>query len=385
MNLPVEFLLFAATLAGVAIAHHRNFEVALAGLVVIAAYKTLGQDFALLPHLTHELPLLSNLLGLLLGFAVLAKIFEQSRVPDVMPHWLPNDWRGGFVLLLIVALLSGFLDNIAAAMIGGVVAKHVYRGRVSVGYIAALVAASNAGGAGSVIGDTTTTMMWIAGVPALHVLEAYVAAIVAVLFSGFVAAHQQQAHQPIASDWPRDHHVNWAPLGIVGLIIGGAIAANVLLDYPAAGVWAAILLAALFRSVPLGEVQHALKGSLFLLCLVAAASLMPVEELPPASAATTFGLGFVSAVFDNIPLTKLALDQGGYDWGMLAFAVGFGGSMIWFGSSAGVAISNQFHQAKDTRRWLMEGWHVPVAYVLGMAVFYLLLGWHPDGLPGAHG
>ena len=30
----------------------------------------------------------------------------------------------------------------------------------------------------------------------------------------------------------------------------------------------------------------------------------------------------------------LALKQGGYDWGVLAYAVGFGGSMIWFGSSS---------------------------------------------------
>jgi len=43
-------------------------------------------------------------------------------------------------------------------------------------------------------------------------------------------------------------------------------------------------------------------------------------------------------VFDNIPLTRLALEQGGYDWAALAYAVGFGGSMLWFGSSAGVAV-----------------------------------------------
>ena len=47
-------------------------------------------------------------------------------------------------------------------------------------------------------------------------------------------------------------------------------------------------------------------------------------------------------MFDNIPLTALALKQGGYDWGFLAYAVGFGGSMIWFGSSAGVALANLY-------------------------------------------
>ncbi|MDO9219695.1 MAG: citrate transporter, partial [Thiobacillus sp.] len=184
--------------------------------------------------------------------------------------------------------------------------------------------------------------------------------------------------QSIAKDWPRDQHVDWARLGVVGIIIAGAIAANVTLGFPAVGVWAAILLGALIRPTPWGEARKALKGSLFLIFLVTAASLMPVEKLPAASVQTTFGLGFVSAVFDNIPLTKLALDQGGYDWGMLAFAVGFGGSMIWFGSSAGVAITNEFPEAKNTGRWIREGWHVAVAYVLGFWVLYLVLGWHPD-------
>ena len=382
---PVEFFFFALTLLGVALMHQRNFEIALTGLVVIALYKVTELGYPLLPHLGHEAPLLLNLLGLLLGFAILAKVFEESHVPDLLPHWLPNDWRGGFLLLVLVAVISSFLDNIAAAMIGGVVARRVFQGKVMVGYLAAIVAASNAGGAGSVVGDTTTTMMWIAGVPALHVADAFIASTVAVAFSAFVAAHKQHAYQPIRKDWPRDHTMDWVRLGVVGLIIGGAIAANVILGFPAVGVWAAILLGTLIRPVPWREAFHALKGSLFLIFLVTAASLMPVDKLPAASVHTTFGLGFVSAVFDNLPLTKLALDQGGYDWGMLAFAVGFGGSMIWFGSSAGVAITNEFEEAKNTGRWIREGWHVAAAYVLGFWVLYFVLGWVPEALIRAGG
>ena len=97
----------------------------------------------------------------------------------------------------------------------------------------------------------------------------------------------------------------------------------------------------------------------------------------PATARTTFGLGFLSAVFDNIPLTKLALEQGGYDWGVLAYAVGFGGSMIWFGSSAGVAVSNLFPEAKSVGQWLRHGWYVAVGYVIGFVVLILVLGWQP--------
>jgi Na+/H+ antiporter NhaD/arsenite permease-like protein len=104
---------------------------------------------------------------------------------------------------------------------------------------------------------------------------------------------------------------------------------------------------------------------------------MPVEELPPASAWTAFALGFVSAVFDNIPLTKLCLEQGGYDWGILAYTVGFGGSMIWFGSSAGVALSNIYPEAKNTVNYIKKGWHVSVAYVVGFFVLIYTLGWQP--------
>ena len=106
--------------------------------------------------------------------------------------------------------------------------------------------------------------------------------------------------------------------------------------------------------------------------------MMPVANLPAASWQTAFGLGFVSAVFDNIPLTALALKQGGYDWGFLAFAVGFGGSMVWFGSSAGVALCNLFPEGRSVGRWLRYGWPVAVAYVVGFATLLLVLGWHPD-------
>jgi hypothetical protein len=73
---------------------------------------------------------------------------------------------------------------------------------------------------------------------------------------------------------------------------------------------------------------------------------------------------------------------------MLAYAVGFGGSMIWFGSSAGVAISNMYPEAKSVASWVRNGWHVAVAYVAGFLVLLALLGWHPtpkrgEGAAGA--
>ena len=111
--------------------------------------------------------------------------------------------------------------------------------------------------------------------------------------------------------------------------------------------------------------------------LVAVASLCPVEGLPGRCWLSACGMGFSSSVFDNIPMTACALTQGGYDWGTLAYSVGFGGSMIWFGSSAGVALSNMFPEAKSVTLWLKHGWYIVVAYVVGFAVLMLVVGWHP--------
>jgi Na+/H+ antiporter NhaD/arsenite permease-like protein len=373
-----EFFLFALTLVGVAVFHHRTLEVALTGLGFLVALKLLtAADFSLLHHMQEESLVLLNLGGLLLGFAILSRHFETSQVPEILPRYLPDDWRGGFLLLVMVFVLSAFLDNIAAAMIGGTIALHVFRKRLDIGYLAAIVAASNAGGSGSVVGDTTTTMMWIDGVAALDVLHAYVAAVPTLLIVGFFAARAQQAYQPIQKSEIGHHRVDWARIAAVTLILVGAIVANIAIDFPAAGVWAAIVIAALFARTDWKVIPASLKGTLFLLTLVTSASLMPVETLPAASWQTAFGLGWISAVFDNIPLTKLALEQGGYDWGVLAYAVGFGGSMVWFGSSAGVAISNLFPEARFTGQWIRRGWHVPVAYVVGFFVLLLTLGWNP--------
>jgi Na+/H+ antiporter NhaD/arsenite permease-like protein len=400
LGVPVDFVLFALTLAGVALFHHHTLQVALAGLAVIVLYKLGFAGFKTGPglaglalHMAHEWVILANLLGLLLGFALLSNHFERSRVPEVLPRYLPDDWKGGFALLAIVFVMSSFLDNIAAALIGGTMARAVFRHRVHIGYLAAIVAASNAGGAGSVVGDTTTTMMWIDGVSPLVVLDAYVAAAVALVVCGIPASFQQQRFSPIVRDARVEHPVDWARVAIVAIILLAAIGANVIanLKFPAAldrfpvigaAVWVALLATALWRRPQWSLLPESLKGSVFLLALVTCASLMPVEKLPPASWQTTLSLGFISSVFDNIPLTALALKQGGYDWGMLAFAVGYGGSMIWFGSSAGVAISNMYPEAKSVGRWLAAGWHVTLAYVTGFAVMLAVVGWHPTDKRG---
>jgi Na+/H+ antiporter NhaD/arsenite permease-like protein len=395
-GIPVDFILFALTLLGIALFHHHTLPIGLGGLAIITLYKLLFTGFktgaglaGLGLHVEHEWVMLTNLFMLLMGFALLSRHFEQSGIPDEMPRLLPDDWKGGVVLLVLVFVISSFLDNIAAALIGGAVARHVFRKKVHIGYLAAIVAASNAGGSGSVVGDTTTTMMWIAGVSPLSVIEAYAAAIPALLIFSIPAALQQHRYSPITKKAKKGLEIDYGRVFIVAAILIVALAVNIganvkypsLLDHvPLLGIsiWLVIFATAALRRPDWQVMPETFKGTIFLLSLVTAASMMPVEKLPAASWHTAMGLGFVSAVFDNIPLTALALKQGGYDWGYLAYAVGFGGSMIWFGSSAGVALSNMYPEAKSVWQWLRHGWHVAAAYVIGFFIMLAVIGWHPD-------
>jgi Na+/H+ antiporter NhaD/arsenite permease-like protein len=394
-TIPVEFLLFAAMLAAVALFHRKALLASLVGLAAILLVEAVVTEFptgsgasALLLQARHEWVIIANLFLLVTGFELLSSQFERSKISDHLPNLLPDDWTGGVMVLAIVFVLSGFLDNIAAAVIGGVIARRVYAGKVTVGFIAAIVASSNAGGAGSVIGDTTTTIMWLHDVSPLTVLPAYLGAIAAFIVIAPVAAAAQHRHQPIIARDRPGHALEWRRIWIVAFILAAAVATNVAANALTTGeesapwlglaLWAAILVTSFAGRPDWSALGGATKGAVFLCALVAAASLMPLRTLPDASWQSAFALGLLSSVFDNIPLTALALRHGGYDWALLAFAVGFGGSMVWFGSSAGVAVTNLYPEARSVGRWLKEGWFVPVANVAGFATMFLVLGWGPS-------
>jgi Na+/H+ antiporter NhaD/arsenite permease-like protein len=387
-GIPVALLLFAATLALVVLFHRRARAIALAGLAVIIVVRLFEPGFSLVRHLVHEGSNLANLLGLLVGFAVVADHFERSHLPERLPRLLPAGAPGCFGLLLLIWLLSGVLDNIAAALIGATAATQMFKGRVHLGYLTAIVACANAGGAGSVIGDTTTTMIWIEGIRPSAVLPAYLGAGTALLVVGIPAARRQARHAPIEAPAvdgvPIDvRRVAIVLAALIAIVTTNAVASARLgahaedLPLLAGALWLVLGLGCLVRRPDGAVIRRAAGGAVFLLALVLAASLMPVDALPAPGWATTLGLGFLSAIFDNIPLTKLALAQGGYDWALLAYAIGFGGSMVWFGSSAGVAVADLHPEARSAAGWLRAGWFVPLGFVAGYFVQLAVTGWNP--------
>jgi Na+/H+ antiporter NhaD/arsenite permease-like protein len=228
---PIEYFIFGATLVVIASFHAAALPAALGGLAALVLYKftvlgeTAGARF-LVHHFDGEWPGLANLFLLLMGFAILADHFERSGIPDAIPPRLPRSWIGGVLLLAIVFVMSSFLDNIAGAIIGGIVAKHAFDGRIGTGYLAAIVAAANAGGAGSILGDTTTTMLWINGIPALTVSTAFIAALAAFLVFAPLAALQQHRISSIRPSTKTHPSIDWSRAVIVLIFLMTVVAIN---------------------------------------------------------------------------------------------------------------------------------------------------------------
>ncbi|MGH8244322.1 MAG: citrate transporter, partial [Steroidobacteraceae bacterium] len=87
--MPLEFLIFGVTLAGVALFHRKALPIAAAGLAAVIAYQWVFAAFpagpglaGLAAHFAHEWVILVNLFLLLVGFALLAAHFEQSGLPQ---------------------------------------------------------------------------------------------------------------------------------------------------------------------------------------------------------------------------------------------------------------------------------------------------------------
>lgn len=385
-----EAIIFALMLLGIAVFYKQTLPVALVGTVLLLIYKyafvdgfsvankLLGYIDAQSVHHEGSLKDYLNLAFMLPGFALLAHIFKVSNLPSILPKYLPNGALGAAALLAFIFVLSTFLDNIAAAMIGGSMAFAIFKEKVHIGYIAAICAASNAGGVGSVVGDTTTTLMWIDGKDPLVLAQAFLPGIVALIIVAFFASRQQQKYSPLCDTEFDVVKVDSKKLLSVFLILVGAISFNYLLGMPSIGIWLALFISTIFSKVQFKEALESIPGTVFLVALVFSASLVPIDSIPDATALSTFLIGAVSSVFNNIPLTELCLIKGGYDWPLMSFAVGFGGSMIWFGSSAGVAVCELSLKSRSVFNWVRYGWHVTLGFAVGFIVYLVILGWTPN-------
>lgn len=87
------------------------------------------------------------------------------------------------------------------------------------------------------------------------------------------------------------------------------------------------------------------------------------------------GVGFVSAVIDNVPVMSAILKSNPAidfsQWMLLTLTVGVGGSLISFGSAAGVGVMGRMHGIYTFASHMKLAWTVLIGYVVSIAVWYL--------------
>jgi hypothetical protein len=312
-------------------------------------------------------------------------------VPAALPAYLPDDWKGGFVLLVLVFVLSSFLDNIAAAMIGGAVAHTVFRGKVHIGYLAAIVAASNGGGAGSVVGDTTTTMMWIAGVHPLEVLEGFIGSGVALILFGIPAALTQQRHSPIVKDPDPGTRIDPVRVAIVAFVLIAAIVVNIAINTRFAEIsdrFPFLGRGGLSSDPGLHRAARARLG-------VAARRLQGLGLPPLAGAVRLDDAGREAArrvVADRarpgLPVCRVRqhpAHRPGAQAGRLRLGLpGVRGRLRRLDDLVrllgGRGADEHVSRGRSVGKWLRHGWTIALAYVVGFLVMLATIGFHPGSV-----
>jgi Na+/H+ antiporter NhaD/arsenite permease-like protein len=90
------------------------------------------------------------------------------------------------------------------------------------------------------------------------------------------------------------------------------------------------------------------------------------------------GVGFLSAVVDNVPVMSAVLKADpnmGADaqsqWMLVTMTAGIGGSLISFGSAAGVGVMGKMHGIYTFSSHMKYAWTVLVGYILSITIWYV--------------
>ena len=132
-GVPIDFILFGLTLLGVALFHHHTLRVAVAGLAVITLFKALVLASSWRPvaagFISHLAPRMGDPRQPASACCSASRCSSQAfrdkpRARRCCHAFLPTTGRAASCCSSWCSCLSSFLDNIAAALIGGTMATH---------------------------------------------------------------------------------------------------------------------------------------------------------------------------------------------------------------------------------------------------------------------
>lgn len=358
---------------------------------------------------------IAGILFFLMGAMTIVELVDAHEGFSLVTHRVKA--RNKVTLLWIVAwvtfFLSSVLDNLTTTIVVvSLLRKLVADRETRLMFIGIAVIAANAGGAWTVIGDVTTTMLWVKNkISSLDVMrDLFLASVACLLIPLLLASRWMKGELPPISNTVDEnedrsiqpwHRALFLVLGLLGLMsvpifkaythlppfMGMVLSLGVLW---VVSEWVSHTMDDKTRSSTgvLSALRRVDMSSIlfFLGILLAVGALGSVEILKniAVSLQNTIGnasiiafiIGLVSAVVDNVPLVAAGIemypDTAPNDpfWMLLAYCAGTGGSCLIIGSAAGVAAMGL---EKIDFMWYARriGPLALLGYIAGVAVYVL--------------
>ncbi|MDD5158082.1 sodium:proton antiporter NhaD [Sulfurimonas sp.] len=306
---------------------------------------------------------------------------------------------------LLAFFISPIADNLTTALILSTVLITIEREKTSFLVPGAIniVVAANAGGAWSPFGDITTLMAWTTGKGVFSdFLFLFPASAGGYVVTAYLLSRFVPQTKPVF-----DAKTEKAPIlmqgagGVIALgvfTIASAVLSHQLLHLPAMwGMMLGLAVLKLFQyrlkrkynsKLNIFESMSKIENNtlLFFFGILAAVgglyfvgwlALASVVYHPDALGATwsNIGVGFLSAIVDNVPVMSAILkanpDMGVDQWMLVTMTAGIGGSLISFGSAAGVGVMGKLSGIYTFGSHMKYSWTILVGYIVSVAIWYV--------------
>ena len=310
-------------------------------------------------------------------------------------------WLTGFIAFF----LSPIADNLTTALILSTVLITIEKEKKEFLVPGAIniVVSANAGGAWSPFGDITTLMAWTAGKGSFtDFLFLFPASIIgylvtAVILSKFVPDTTPD-FDPTKEAKPEMMKGSKVVMGLGVFTIFSAVMSHQMLHLPAMwGMMFGLSLLKLYsynlKRVHKSEfnVFHSMSkienntlmfffgilaavGALYFLGWLALAAIV-YDPMVAGPTISNIGVGFLSAIVDNVPVMSAVLkaspEMGLDQWMLVTLTAGVGGSMISFGSAAGVGVMGKLPGVYTFGAHMKYAWTIVLGYFVSIGVWYV--------------
>ena len=355
-------------------------------------------------HLILEI---SEIFFFLLVAMTYIEVLIERRVFDTLKYNLVSKGYSYKKLFWLTGTIAFFLspvaDNLTTALILSTVLITIEkenRNFLVPGAINIVVAA-NAGGAWSPFGDITTLMAWMAGkAPFIDFFFLFPASIIGWGLTAWLLSLYVPTGMP-SFDASTEKKVTIATGGKVVIALGVTTIASAVLSQQVLGIppmWGMVFGLSLLKLYSyrlkrkknedlktfhsIGKIEHdtllfffgilAAVGALHFLGYLGLAVQL-YDSLGPTT--VNIGVGLLSAIVDNVPVMSAVLkanpDMGMDQWLLVTLTAGIGGSLISFGSAAGVGVMGKLRGIYTFGSHMKFAWTVMVGYIVSLIVWYI--------------